>query len=160
MDPKENLSVRAGCKDVWNAFMLQGASFSENDIPLCPTTANEIPSRLISYEEAKHIHNCELERGNANYRVIEACTRCKSERVIDIKMSNHNSLLFISFSNSCEDNYSTQDNYSTTKKDIQRHGFGLNNIKRIVEAYGGQMDIVSKELVFIVRIMISSADLK
>lgn len=69
MDPKENLSVRAGCKDVWNAFMLQGASFSENDIPLCPTTANEIPSRLISYEEAKHIHNCELERGNANYKV-------------------------------------------------------------------------------------------
>ncbi len=91
---------------------------------------------------------------------IEACTRCKSERVIDIKMSNHNSLLFISFSNSCEDNYSTQDNYSTTKKDTQRHGFGLSNIKRIVETYGGQMDIVSKELVFIVRIMISSADLK
>ena len=30
---------RSGCKDVWNAYMCEGAHFSRNDIPLCPTTA-------------------------------------------------------------------------------------------------------------------------
>ena len=31
--------VRSGLKDVWNAFMLEGASYTENDIPICHATA-------------------------------------------------------------------------------------------------------------------------
>lgn len=46
----------AGLKDVWNAFMLDGAEFTSNDIPLCPTTAEQLPSDIITWDEAKAIY--------------------------------------------------------------------------------------------------------
>ena len=46
---------RTGCKDVWNAYMAEGASFSENDIPFCTTTATEVPHAIVTWEEAKSI---------------------------------------------------------------------------------------------------------
>jgi len=62
-------SNRKGILDMWNAFMVQGATFSPNDIPLCPTTAVSLPFRLISYDEAKSIHRKEMRRGNSDYHV-------------------------------------------------------------------------------------------
>ncbi len=60
---------RKGQQDMWNAFMVKGAKFSSNDIPLCPTTALSVPSELISYDAAKTIHRKELKRGNTDYHV-------------------------------------------------------------------------------------------
>lgn len=48
---------RKGLIDVWNAKMVESATFSKHDIPLCPTTATDIPKCLIGYDEAKTIHN-------------------------------------------------------------------------------------------------------
>ena len=62
-------TTRDGLKDMWNAFMVRGAVFSSNDIPLCPTTATALPTKLISYDEAKSIHNKEMRRGNRDYHV-------------------------------------------------------------------------------------------
>ena len=61
--------IRAGCKDVWNAFMVKGATFSENGIPFCPTTAKEIPRELISYTEARATYNRRMKRGDKNFFV-------------------------------------------------------------------------------------------
>lgn len=60
---------RNGLQDMWNAFMVRGAKFSVNDIPLCPTTATSLPAKLISYDEAKSIHKKEMRRGNGDYHV-------------------------------------------------------------------------------------------
>lgn len=60
---------RNGLKDIWNAFMLEGATYSANDIPLCPTTATTLPSKLVSFDEAKNLHRKELQRGNPDYHV-------------------------------------------------------------------------------------------
>ena len=60
--------VRNGCKDIWNAFMLEGATFTEHDIPLCPTTAKELPVELITYEEARAIYKKELERKHNDFK--------------------------------------------------------------------------------------------
>ena len=47
---------RAGCVDMWNAFMVKGAQFTMgSDMPLCPCTAARAPTELISFEEAKHL---------------------------------------------------------------------------------------------------------
>ncbi len=46
---------RRNCKDLWNAFMVQGCEFSANDIPLCPSTTDEFPKSIITYSEAKTI---------------------------------------------------------------------------------------------------------
>ncbi|MCQ2530130.1 MAG: DUF4417 domain-containing protein [Lachnospiraceae bacterium] len=52
-----NNTPRAGCQDVWNAFMLKDAEFIlGSDIPICNSTKVIIPHELISYEDAKHIY--------------------------------------------------------------------------------------------------------
>ena len=51
-----NNKVRRGCKDIWNAYMVQGAKFSAHDIPICPTTAIELPESIITWEKAKAIY--------------------------------------------------------------------------------------------------------
>lgn len=62
---------RPGLKDVWNANMVENAIFSENDIPICPTTATEIPKKLISFDEAKTIHNKMIRQGQKTYHSKE-----------------------------------------------------------------------------------------
>ncbi len=60
-------STRSGCKDVWNAFMCKGASFSTNDIPFCPTTAETLPAKIIPWDEAKHIYKNAIARGDTEF---------------------------------------------------------------------------------------------
>ena len=52
----DKLKVRKGCKDIWNAYMAEGALYSLHDIPFCPTTATELPHNIITWEEAKAIY--------------------------------------------------------------------------------------------------------
>ena len=58
--------VRPGIADCWNAFMVVGADFSESryDIPLCPTTAAELPKSIISWREALALYYDALRRCN------------------------------------------------------------------------------------------------
>ncbi len=55
------IQKRKNIKDIWNAFMVDGADFSTSnyDIPLCPTTCtqDEIPTKIITYSEAITIYN-------------------------------------------------------------------------------------------------------
>lgn len=61
--------VRAGCKDIWNGFMAEGATFGKYDIPFCPTTATDIPKEQMTWEEAKTIHRKFISQGKKNYQV-------------------------------------------------------------------------------------------
>lgn len=49
--------------------MVRGATFSRNGIPFCPTTAKEIPCKLISYTEARATYNRRMNRGDKNFFV-------------------------------------------------------------------------------------------
>ena len=58
-----NSNIRPGCKDLWNAFMVDGAEFTlGSDMPVCPCTANDIPKKLISYADAKHLHKTNVKK--------------------------------------------------------------------------------------------------
>ena len=46
---------RAGCRDIWNSFMVEGVKFCEFDMPYCPTTALSLPNRIVTWVEAKDI---------------------------------------------------------------------------------------------------------
>lgn len=61
--------VRKGCKDVWNAYMVEGATWDYSDIPLCPTTAEKAPARLISYTKARALVNKALKRGRTDFHI-------------------------------------------------------------------------------------------
>lgn len=60
-------NVRVGCRDIWNSFMAEDVVFGKHDIPLCPTTANEIPSCQVTWEEAKQIHTKHISRKEYDY---------------------------------------------------------------------------------------------
>lgn len=62
-------AIRGGIVDIWNAFMLVGASYDVHDIPFCPTTAKQIPKQLISWPEAKRLHKRAIRRGDKKYRI-------------------------------------------------------------------------------------------
>lgn len=47
---------RNGLHDIWNGYMAQGAKFSSNDIPFCPTTSVCLPTDIVTWEEAKRIY--------------------------------------------------------------------------------------------------------
>ena len=59
---------RKGCKDVWNAFMCNGARFSLHDIPFCETTATSLPCYIITWEEAKDIYRRAIRKGDKNFQ--------------------------------------------------------------------------------------------
>ena len=69
---KTNCSIikeqRAGCKDVFNAYMCKDAIFGKNDIPFCPTTARELPKDVITWDEAKSIYKKNLCKKNENFQ--------------------------------------------------------------------------------------------
>ncbi|MCR5148221.1 MAG: DUF4417 domain-containing protein [Eubacterium sp.] len=78
------LYPRAGCKDLWNAFMVKGATFSIHDIPHCPTYLPKgLPSELISYEKAKQIYSKELKKGNCNFHINAFVHFCIDDQKFD-----------------------------------------------------------------------------
>ena len=60
---------RKGCHDIWNAFMLEGARYSSNDIPHCPTTAITLPLSIITWTEAKRLYKSFLARKQPDFYV-------------------------------------------------------------------------------------------
>ena len=60
-------ATRSGIIDVWNAFMLVGAEYDIYDVPICPTTARQIPKQLISWPEAKRLHKNAIKCGDKDY---------------------------------------------------------------------------------------------
>ncbi|MBO4531359.1 MAG: DUF4417 domain-containing protein [Paludibacteraceae bacterium] len=64
----DDVKVRAGLKDIWNAFMAEGARFGKYDIPFCPTTARVVPNDQITWAEAVNLHRKHLNKGEYDYR--------------------------------------------------------------------------------------------
>ncbi len=58
---------RPGCRDIWNAFMCKGARYGVNDIPYCPTTAQNLPNAIITWEQAKAIYKRQLASKNKDF---------------------------------------------------------------------------------------------
>ena len=84
---------------------------------------------------------------------IEACMALENDKYIDVKIIRINGLLFIAFSNPCSIdllNFELNQNVNETN----RHGFGLSNIRSIVNTCDGQMDIENTNQTFSVRIII------
>ena len=65
---RSNAGTRKGCKDIWNAYMCIGVSYSKNDIPFCPTTATVPPARIIMWDEAKSIYKKAHSRGDCKFK--------------------------------------------------------------------------------------------
>ena len=91
--------------------------------------------------------------GNAIDNAIEACENLPEyKRLITVKAERVRDMLLITIENNTQPgNHLTE---GTTKKDRFVHGFGIPNIKKAVEKYGGQCSFQQEERVYRLKILI------
>lgn len=151
------------------------------EIPYCYTsTGNKDVDSLINYmlNKAKSI----LERvdyeinvpkeleissfdlniiiGNLLENAIDAAKDSK-EKWMEVSLNYEQGMLFIRIRNSFNNVVQRQgDTYITTKKKIAGHGIGLQNVKKVVDSYKGEMKIVDTDNIFDVKIILYTLLLK
>lgn len=98
--------------------------------------------------------------GNCIDNSIEAVNKIenKDERTINVEIIYRKNSLLLKISNPYLGNTKkdNQGNFVTTKFDAENHGIGLNSVKKAVQKYNGLVNIVSKNKVFIVQILLYS----
>ena len=88
---------------------------------------------------------------------IEACEKIQEDkRIIEFEIAGYNSQIFISVSNSydMESIINQKQKFITTKEDKLNHGIGLENLRKTVKKYDGDMRISQENERFIVTINI------
>lgn len=90
--------------------------------------------------------------GNILDNAIEACHNTKN-KYIELKMYKQNKYLIIKLTNSKKGGRLRLDGkYMTSKDNNENHGFGLENVKYMVEKYDGLFEIEENKESFIVKI--------
>ena len=95
--------------------------------------------------------------GNLLDNAIEACEKCdKEKRFIKLKIKNFKHTFVLSLSNSCiEKAKQINGRCITSKMDKNDHGMGVEQVKRRVNNYGGEIDFQNDCDHFVVNIIIS-----
>lgn len=93
--------------------------------------------------------------GNLMDNAIEAASKSKNEKKINVSIDLDRNVLYINISNSFDGvlNYKNG-KLSTTHMDKENHGLGLNSIRRSVDMYNGTMEIHHNEKMFCVDVLI------
>ncbi len=92
--------------------------------------------------------------GNLFDNAIEA-SKTSEKKWMEISLKYEQGMLFIRIRNSYDNAVQKQGNvYTTTKKEVQKHGIGLQNVKKVVDSYNGDMQISDKNNIFDVKIIL------
>lgn len=89
--------------------------------------------------------------GNLLDNAVEACEACSGIRYISLQMVYFNHSLVIRIANSAKEAVT---DFGSNKADPSSHGFGLPNIKRIVERYHGDITVTTGENTFCTDIVL------
>lgn len=110
---------------------------------------------VISFEDGDFIELLDISTifGNALDNAIEASEELPEDRrLVTVRSNRVRDMLVITVENNAAPALSTSE--GTTKKDAFVHGFGLPNIKKAVERYGGQCSIQTENEKFVLKILI------
>lgn len=98
--------------------------------------------------------------GNLLDNAIEAASH-SDEKQLSVSINYEKGMLFIRIRNSYGTTVQKKGNqYITTKQEAAEHGYGLQNVKRVVESYQGTMQITDDNHFFDVKIMVYTSFLK
>lgn len=96
--------------------------------------------------------------GNLMENAIEAAYKT-DEQYLSLDLRQHKNLLLLTIKNSyCGPLREKEGIFFSQKADITNHGYGLKNVKRIVEKYNGVMEISHTDSIFCVDIMLYIPD--
>ncbi len=110
----------------------------------------------INIPQEIHIQTFDLNiiLGNLLENAISAAGSSK-DKWLSVFIRYEKGMLFINIRNSYEGSIRKQGNgYLTTKKDAGKHGIGLQNVKRAVDNYHGNMEISDSDHIFDVKVML------
>ena len=95
--------------------------------------------------------------GNALQNAVDACKRLdpSKSRYISIKAKTWKGLWLIKITNSYDGQLVIHEGRYISSKDGDAHGFGIRNIKQVVEAYGSSVQIEHNEKVFTLMAAVS-----
>lgn len=98
--------------------------------------------------------------GNLLENAIDAA-KSSIGKWMEVSLNYEQGILFIRVRNSFNNEVKRQgDTYITTKKKMDGHGIGLQNVKKVVDSYKGEMQILDKNNIFDVRIILYTLLLK
>ena len=98
--------------------------------------------------------------GNLLENAIDAA-KDSEEKWIEVSMNYEQGILFIRIRNSFDNVVQRRGNtYLTTKKKTVGHGIGLQNVKKVVDNYKGEMQILDSDNIFDVKIILYTLLLK
>lgn len=109
--------------------------------------ANEVLDTVearVSIPEKLMLHTFDLNvvLGNLLDNAIEAAERTE-EKKLKVMLGLEKGVLFINIRNSCQGIADGKmQRLETTKEDAPNHGIGLGNVRRIVEKYQGEMELI------------------
>lgn len=110
---------------------------------------------IVSFEDAAFIELLDISTifGNALDNAIEASERLPEDRrLITVRANRVRDMLVITVENNISSDMPVPER--TAKKDSFMHGFGLPNIRKAVERYGGQCSVKAENEMFILKILI------
>ena len=111
-------------------------------------------SAMLSMEDSAFLDPLDISTifGNALDNAIEASEKLPEERrAIVAKAGRIRDILVVSVENNALPEAASS--LKTTKRDERAHGFGLPNIRKAVERYGGQCSVRAQEGQFLLKIM-------
>lgn len=92
--------------------------------------------------------------GNLLENAIDAAEDSQ-KKWLDVSLNYEQGMLFIRIRNSYDSVVKKQGyTYSTTKREMQEHGIGLRNVKKVVDKYKGNMQISDNDNIFDVKIIL------
>lgn len=98
--------------------------------------------------------------GNLLENAIDAA-RGSQKKWLDVSLSYEQGMFFIRIRNSYDNAVQKQgDTYVTTKKETKEHGIGLQSVKKVVDSYKGEMQIVDDDNIFDVKIFLYTLFMK
>ena len=143
-NPSEYITTGNDTVDSLLNYKLQKA----NDVLNTVETRINIPEKLIL-----HSFDLNVVLGNLLDNAIEAASQTE-EKKLKIAIKLDRGILFINVRNSCQGIADGKvQRLKTTKEDALNHGIGLRNVRRIVEKYNGDMDLICEDGKFEADIM-------
>lgn len=98
--------------------------------------------------------------GNLLENAIQAAGSSKDKK-LSVLVKFEKGMLFINVRNTFGDKIIKMGNdYLTTKKEAEKHGIGLKNVKRVVNSYHGNIEISDTDNIFDVKIMLYTLFMK
>ncbi len=132
-------------------YMLNKAQEVLNDVEYQISIPKEVDIRLFDLN---------VILGNLLENAIEAASNSKDKKLY-VLVKFKKGMLFINVRNTYEDTLIKKgENYLTTKKAMEKHGVGLSNVKRVVNSYHGNIEILDSDNFFDVKIMLYTLFMK